>query len=243
MVFWGASEEYVKGLDMNNLAKYSLGLICLGVYINSYSASFDCSNATQRVEKMICSDIRLSTMDSNLYSTYIFARRVVGNSSAFKANGKNAIKWRNHNCTTSKCIEDWYFNRELELEIIGSTGFVAPSSCVVSGSYSSVRGRIVKETYPGLPNYESVKNGDKPMTYWFLKTEKPICSYKSDMTTGELTKIASQNKFQLVIDNYGKYKNKQGKLVTVHGMPYSRHTGYHNTALLIEVANINLDVR
>ncbi len=228
---------------MNNLAKYSLGFICLGIYINSYSASFDCSNATQKVEKMICSDIRLSTMDSNLYSTYIFARRAVGNSSAFKTNGKNAIKWRNHNCTTSKCIEDWYSNRELELKRMGSTGFVAPSSCVVSGSYSSVRGRILKEIYPGPPNYESVKNGDKPMKYWFLKTERPICSYESDMTTDELTKIASQNKFQLVIDDYDKYKNKQGKLVTVHGMPYSRHTGYHNTALLIEVANIDLDVR
>ena len=53
---------------MSKLVKYGFGLMYLGLSFAAHSANFDCSKATQKVEKMICSDIELSAMDSDIYS-------------------------------------------------------------------------------------------------------------------------------------------------------------------------------
>lgn len=223
---------------MSKLLKYGFGLMCLGLSFAAHSANFDCSKATQKVEKMICSDIELSTMDSDIYTAYSSARSATGNSKAFKDNGLMAIKWRNQNCSTPKCIREWYRDREYELRRIAATGFVPPTNCVVSDSHVSVKGRISEKVFPGPPEYTDINKGDKRMVYWILKTEKPLCAYTSDMVTDDLDKIAPQNQFQLAIEDYDKYQSKLGKLVTVNGVPYPRHTGYHQTSLLIMVTNI-----
>jgi len=36
-------------------------------------------------------------------------------------------------------------------------------------------GKVLREVYPGRPNFESVKKGDEKETGWFLIFEKPIC--------------------------------------------------------------------
>lgn len=228
----------LKGLFMSNLLKYGFVVMFLGLSFSVHSASFDCSKATQKVEKMICSDIQLSTLDSDLYDAYSSAKMATGNSKAFKENGRMAINWRNQNCATPKCIKEWYQTREDELLRIAATGFVPPSDCVVSDSHVSVKGRISRKVFPGPPNYTDISEGDKPLAYWILKTEKPLCSYSSEMLPNYLKRISPQNEFQLVISDYEKYRNKLGRLVTVNGVPYPSHTGYHQTRLLITVTNI-----
>lgn len=228
----------LKGWYMSKLVKYGFGLMYLGLSFAAHSANFDCSKATQKVEKMICSDIELSAMDSDIYSAYSYARSATGNSKAFKENGLMAVKWRNQNCSTPKCIREWYRDREYELLRIAETGFVPPTNCVVSDSHVSVKGRISTKVFPGPPNYTDISEGDKPLTYWILKTEKPLCAYSSEMVPNYLKRISPQNEFQLVISDYEKYRNKLGRLVTVNGVPYPSHTGYHQTPLLITVTNI-----
>ena len=40
-------------------------------------------------------------------------------------------------------------------------------------------GTISKKTFPGPPNYESIKKGDTPETYRVLQLDKPICTMAS----------------------------------------------------------------
>jgi len=36
-------------------------------------------------------------------------------------------------------------------------------------------GILIRKTFPGPPNYESIRKGDKPETYWLLRLAKDIC--------------------------------------------------------------------
>src|SRR5215831_8689740 len=36
-------------------------------------------------------------------------------------------------------------------------------------------GTIISRTFPGPPNYESIKDGDGPETYWLLVLRRPVC--------------------------------------------------------------------
>src|SRR3954466_11302095 len=61
--------------------------------------------------------------------------------------------------------------------------FPAAASAQDCLSYDADRveltGTLSKKTFPGPPNYESIKKGDKPETYWVLHLAKPICTAAS----------------------------------------------------------------
>jgi hypothetical protein len=39
----------------------------------------------------------------------------------------------------------------------------------------SLNGKIIRKTFPGPPNYENIKTGDQPETYWILILTTPLC--------------------------------------------------------------------
>lgn len=39
----------------------------------------------------------------------------------------------------------------------------------------TLSGTLVRKTFPGPPNYESVKKGDRPETSWFLDLQESVC--------------------------------------------------------------------
>src|SRR3954466_12373190 len=47
------------------------------------------------------------------------------------------------------------------------------------GDRVELTGTISKKTFPGPPNYESIKKGDTPETYWVMHLAKPICTTAS----------------------------------------------------------------
>ncbi|MEQ1966253.1 hypothetical protein ABLA30_04215 [Xenorhabdus nematophila] len=78
------------------------------------AASFDCTKATSKAEKLICSTPALSQADDALYVDYLQAKVVTGNSNDFKALVKQNWKLREKNCDTEKCLLNWY-KRSTEL--------------------------------------------------------------------------------------------------------------------------------
>lgn len=100
-------------------------------------------------------------------------------------------------------------------------------------------GTVVKETFPGRPNYESIKNGDKPEVYWILKLVKPICvtgTEGNDINTSE----TGITEMQLVLNDkqYKKYKKMVGQKVVVTGTLFHSHTVHHKTNILITVKSM-----
>ena len=62
-----------------------------------------------------------------------------------------------------------------------------------------ISGTLVHETHPGRPNYESIKNGDMPVTIWVIKIIKPVCAKgraEVKMTTGKAGGFLMINNFR-----------------------------------------------
>jgi Domain of unknown function (DUF4431) len=97
----------------------------------------------------------------------------------------------------------------------------------------SLSGVIVRETYPGPPNFESVANGDEPRTIWVLKLDKAICVLASDDVN---VKEDNEKEIQLVLnaEQYKRYRSLLGQKVTASGTLFHAITGYHHKRLLLK---------
>jgi hypothetical protein len=101
-------------------------------------------------------------------------------------------------------------------------------------------GTIVRETFPGPPNYQSTREGDQPETYWILKLASPVCvdAAKTDDVNRAQADVRS---IQLVFpDNagYKKYKDLISKEVVATGTLFGSISGHHHTAVLLTVKEL-----
>jgi hypothetical protein len=86
----------------------------------------------------------------------------------------------------------------------------------------SLTGRLVQQTYPGPPDYESVTKGDEPRVIWILQLERAICIVGSDSS---YPSAYSEREIQLVLgtdqyargDQYAQYRHLLGKEIIVTG--------------------------
>ena len=102
-------------------------------------------------------------------------------------------------------------------------------------------GSLERQTFPGPPNYESVRNGDPAETYWLLKLTRPVCVTESKTAPDLDSKQDNINRIQLVLtpEGYSKYKSFVGSRVEVTGTLFGAITGHHHTPVLLEVKSIS----
>jgi hypothetical protein len=76
----------------------------------------------------------------------------------------------------------------------------------------SLTGKIIRKTFPGPPNYENIKTGDQPETYWILILTKPFC-VNADTNDSLYSSESGIKQVQLVFmgNEYQKYKTFIGK--------------------------------
>jgi hypothetical protein len=88
---------------------------------------------------------------------------------------------------------------------------LAAASCV---GYEDVNltGTIVRQTYPGPPDYKSITRGDEPQVIWVLLLDRRICVFDSYPAYYE-------REIQLLmrVDQYEGYRNLLGKKVIATG--------------------------
>jgi len=97
----------------------------------------------------------------------------------------------------------------------------------------TLTGVIHRETFPGTPNYESIKDGDEIESYWILFLDHPIA-----VQQGSEVDVAESNvsKTQIIPSSpaqYKKYHNLIGKRVRVIGKLMHQISGHHKTKVLI----------
>ena len=96
------------------------------------------------------------------------------------------------------------------------------------------------QTFPGAPNYESIKEGDKIEKGWILKIDDPFdmvpTSHDEDVEAAPEKNI----KFvHLAIMNDKIWPElKQGKHVSVEGVIYHRENGHHHSRVLLETEKL-----
>ena len=83
-------------------------------------ASFNCTKASSNVEKMICTDVFLSELDTQMGTLYKEASKSTTNKKELLDNQRIWIKER-ENCATADCISSTTKNRISQLENLIST--------------------------------------------------------------------------------------------------------------------------
>lgn len=103
----------------------------------------------------------------------------------------------------------------------------------------TVSGKLVRKTFAGPPNYESIKKGDTPETGFYLSVKQPVCTIASpgSEVNGSIRNVSL---VQLVLEpkGYEQLRPLLGKSVTIKGSLFSAHTGHHHAPLLLNFAGI-----
>ena len=99
----------------------------------------------------------------------------------------------------------------------------------------TVTGTLMRRTFPGPPNYASVRQGDRPETYWLLRLDESVCP---DRAVGAQEERGPVRVLQMLFrdaNDYRRYGILVGRRVAVTGPLVEAHTGHHKTPLLIQV--------
>jgi len=122
-----------------------------------------------------------------------------------------------------------------------------PSGCLpYEPVVVELKGTIIRRTFPGPPNYESVKRGDRPEVVWLLILREPICMQEDKNDPGINIAQTDIREIQIVFseaDGYKKYQSFVGtaKTVIVTGTLFGSHTGHHHTRVLITAKTLAAD--
>jgi hypothetical protein len=110
-----------------------------------------------------------------------------------------------------------------------------PSAVALSGT-------IVRQTFPGPPNYESVARGDTPERVWILRLARPVCVNVADHY--DIHEVGIKQ-FQLVLkpEFYRRFSHLVGKSATATGTLYHAYNGHHYKKLLLIVTEIRKGFR
>jgi hypothetical protein len=102
---------------------------------------------------------------------------------------------------------------------------------------SKMTGLATQQTFPGPPNYEDVKKGDKPETVWLLQLPKTVCVEAGKDPMDEAEKGVAA--IQLVLKPDQKLDALRDKRVEATGSLFHSHTGHHHTKVLLTVSEIH----
>jgi hypothetical protein len=96
----------------------------------------------------------------------------------------------------------------------------------------SLSGVIVRQTYPGPPDYRSLTKGDEPRIVWVLLLDERVCVAGSD---SQYPAEYYQREVQLVLsaDQYAQYRNLLGKSVVATGKLIHGGARYEKRLVLI----------
>lgn len=98
-------------LTTPNLLK-AAGLLALSAWsTGAHAASFDCSKASNYIERQICDDSHLSELDEILHKEYQLAQARVPSPSKLKQEQRNWLKNTRAQCTDSQCLRDVHIQR------------------------------------------------------------------------------------------------------------------------------------
>ena len=100
----------------------------------------------------------------------------------------------------------------------------------------AITGILVRKTFPGPPNYESIAKGDKPETGFYLELARPICTVAS--ADSEINQsVSGVHLVQLVLDQagYDRLRPGLGHVINVRGKLFAEFTAHHHAPLLLDV--------
>ncbi|MBC3806835.1 DUF4431 domain-containing protein [Undibacterium seohonense] len=120
------------------------------------------------------------------------------------------------------------------LSLLSST-FAYAEDCVKYSERVTIQGKLSRMTFPEQPNYESIKNGDRPASYFFITTPSNLCLLAGQ---NELEPAEQKIKtMQLIFAGeakkaYQTLRAQLNKTVICTGSFMHASTGHHHSAVL-----------
>ena len=114
------------------------------------------------------------------------------------------------------------------------------AACLSHAGRQSLDGVLVARTFAGPPNFESLKDGDRPERYWLLRLPKPICvaDDPSDPDMGAGAKHVREIQLMLKTEDFDRYRSLLGQPVTAQGEFMTAISGHHHTPILLQGATL-----
>jgi hypothetical protein len=116
------------------------------------------------------------------------------------------------------------------------------NTCLEYHADVELTGILREEIFPGPPEWESVEKGDKPLAYWILHLDKPICV--NEWRPGDLIDPAEKDidRTKIVPDGiknmYKEYRKLLNKRIKVTGELSHKAFGSDLTTAVIEAKKI-----
>ncbi|HTR66172.1 MAG TPA: DUF4431 domain-containing protein [Terriglobales bacterium] len=103
-----------------------------------------------------------------------------------------------------------------------------------------ITGILIRKTFPGPPNYESIQRGDRAETSWFLDLPATVCVNEDRTKPGLNPGQRDVHEIQLVLqpEQYSQHKALVGGRVVATGTLFGEHTGHHHTPVLLTVRTL-----
>ena len=105
----------------------------------------------------------------------------------------------------------------------------------------TLTGQLRRQTFPGAPNYRSVRRGDKPEVHWVLRLSEAACTNadsqnETNVAEREITSV------QLVLDarQYRRWRKllRGQTAVVVSGTLFHQISAHHYTPVLLNVTDM-----
>lgn len=122
-----------------------------------------------------------------------------------------------------------------------ATGQSTPRCLSYEPTVVTLSGTLVRKTFPGPPNYESIRKGGRPETSWFLDLSESLCVNESATEPDLNPKQIGVREIQLVVkpDQYQQHKGLVGRKVLATGTLFGEHTGHHRTPVLLTLRTLD----
>jgi hypothetical protein len=103
----------------------------------------------------------------------------------------------------------------------------------------AIEGQVVRLTFPGRPNYESVTGGDEPETGFYLVPVRPFCLRGDAAEPGNEAK-SDVRLVQLLLDQagYDRLRPLLGQTVEVQGQLDGATTGHHHAPVMMSSVQV-----
>ncbi len=105
----------------------------------------------------------------------------------------------------------------------------------------ALTGTLSRRTEPGPPNYESVRGGDAPETYFYLDLPRPACTIGAADSESANDPVSGVRQVQLVLTQAGYDRLRpylrRHQVVTLRGTLFAAISGHHHAPLLLRVTD------
>ncbi len=113
----------------------------------------------------------------------------------------------------------------------------APGCLDVSSANApiSLEGRLERHVYPGPPNYESIRRGDRAEPAYILVLDRPICISDGGQFADPATRFDRVHIFNAEDRLLPRFRAGIGHRVRIRGSGFASFNAHHHAPLVVRV--------